>query len=153
MPSTTRSSPNWCRRCGASASVRPPTPAAASSCDQRIADGVAAARANDFGVAERELTSALSCPGPAAVRELAGVRLLQQRWSDVDALATLAVSQDPGDVYAWKLLGTARFIDDDPLGALAAWNRAGEPRLDIVRIDGLTRTRHRVVEQIGRAHV
>jgi hypothetical protein len=126
----------------------PSSPAAVSSCDQRIADGVAAARANDFAVAERELASALSCPGPAAVRELAGVRLLQQRWSDVEALATLAVSRDPGDEYAWKLLGTARFIGDDPAGALAAWNRAGEPRLDIVRVDGLTRTRHRVVERL-----
>ena len=51
-------------------------------------------------------------------------------------------------VYAWKLLGTSRFVQDDRDGALAAWNRAGEPRVDLVRIDGLTRTRHRVVERL-----
>jgi hypothetical protein len=120
----------------------------ATSCDQLVADGVTAARNNDLGVAERLLTSALSCPGSAAPRELAGVRLLQQRWSDVNALARVAVSQDPADAYAWKLLGTARFVEDDPVGALSAWNHAGEPRLDAVRIDGLARTRHRVVERL-----
>ena len=132
----------------ASRAVDVPDAAPASSCDQLISDGVFAARNNDLGIAERALTSAFSCPGSAAARELAGVRLLQQRWSDVDVLATAAVGEDAGDTYAWKLLATARFIQDDALGALDAWNRATEPRLDAVRIDGLTRTRHRVVERL-----
>lgn len=125
-----------------------PVAAPLSSCDQLISDGVAAARNNDLGVAERALTSALSCPGSAAARELAGVRLLQQRWSEVDSLASAAVVHDAADTYAWKLLATARFVQDDPLGALDAWNHAAEPRLDVVRIDGLRRTRHRVVERL-----
>lgn len=125
-----------------------PAAAPLSSCDQLISDGVTAARNNDLGLAERALTSALSCPGSAAARELAGVRLLQQRWNDVESLASAAVGHDSGDTYAWKLLATARFIQDDALGALDAWNRAAEPRLDVVRIDGLRRTRHRVVEQL-----
>ena len=45
-----------------------------------------------------------------------------------------------------KLLATARFVEGDPIGALDAWNQAGEPRVDLVQIDGLQRTRHRVVE-------
>ena len=125
-----------------------PLAASLSSCDQLIRDGVSAARNNDLGVAELALTSAFSCPGSAAARELAGVRLLQQRWTDVDSLATAAVAEDAGDIYAWKLLATARFIQDDALGALDAWNHAAEPRLDAVRIDGLIRTRHRVVERL-----
>jgi hypothetical protein len=137
---------------GAAAVIAPPAPPvpspAATSCDQLIADGVTAAGNNELGVAERLLTSAFSCPGSAAPRELAGVRLLQQRWSEVNALARVAVEQDPQDAYGWKLLGTARFIEDDPAGALSAWNHAGEPRLDAVRIDGLARTRHRVVERL-----
>ncbi len=136
---------------GTATTVQPldaPATVPRSSCDQLISDGVAAARNNDLGSAEIALTSAFSCPGSAAARELAGVRLLQQRWTDVDALATVAVTQDAGDTYAWKLLATARFIEDDPLGALDAWNRASEPRVDAVRIDGLTHTRHRVVERL-----
>jgi len=125
-----------------------PAAAPTSSCDQLISEGVSAARSNDLGIAERALTSAFSCPGSAAARELAGVRLLQQRWNDVDLLATAAVAEDARDTYAWKLLATARFVQDDTRGALDAWNRASEPRLDAVRIDGLTRTRHRVVERL-----
>ncbi len=132
----------------AAAAVRPAAIAANESCDQRVAAGIRAAQANDLQAAERALTSALGCPGPAATRELAGVRLLQRRWPEVTELASTAVAVDPNDSYAWKLLGTSRFVQDDRDGALAAWNRAGEPQVDLVRIDGLTRTRHRVVERL-----
>ncbi len=137
---------------GASASVTPPKPApledSPGACDRLVARGVSAAHANDLEGAEQALTSALSCPGPAATRELAGVRLLQRRWPEVADLAATAVAIDPADTYAWKLLGTARFVENDRLGALRAWNRAGEPRLDLVQVDGLRRTRHRVVENL-----
>ncbi|HEY6359584.1 MAG TPA: C39 family peptidase [Vicinamibacterales bacterium] len=126
----------------------PTTAVGDQSCEQRIRAGVAAARANDLDAAERVLSAALACPGPAASRELAGVRLLQRRWPEVTELATAALEADPHDGYAWKLLGTSRFVQDDRRGALAAWNRVSEPRVDLVRIDGLTRTRHRVVEQL-----
>lgn len=119
-----------------------------SSCERLVADGVRLAQANDLDGAERALTAALACPGSAAVRELAGVRLLQKRWPEVTDLASTAVAEDARDTYAWKLLATGRFVQDDRLGALDAWNEAGEPRLDLLRIDGLTRTRHRVVEQM-----
>lgn len=119
-----------------------------AACDRLIAEGVRHAQASDLGSAERALTSALACPGSAAARELAGVRLLQRRWAEVSDLASAAVATDADDAYAWKLLATSRFVQDDRLGALDAWNRAGEPRVDLVRVDGLTRTRHRVVEQL-----
>jgi hypothetical protein len=114
------------------------------SCPARVGAGVAAAQANELGAAAETLLASLSCPG--AVRELAGVRLLQQRWPDVTALASLATAEDPADAHAWRLLGTSRFVQDQPLEALAAWNRAGEPRLDRISVLGLERTRQRVVE-------
>jgi hypothetical protein len=76
------------------------------------------------------------------------VRLLQRRWPDVEALAGAAVAVAPGDAHAWRLLGTSRFVQDDPGGALDAWNRVEEPRVDLLAVAGLTRTRQRVVERL-----
>ena len=119
---------------------------AATPCEQQVAEGVRLAQATDLDGAERALSAALGCP--AAMRELAGVRVLQKRWAEASDLASAAVEADAADTYAWKVLATSRFVQNDRLGALAAWNEAGEPRLDLVRFDGLTRTRHRAVEQL-----
>jgi hypothetical protein len=121
---------------------------ASTPCDTLIADGVRHAQANDLAAAERVLTTALTCPGPAAPRELAGVRLLQKRWPEVVHLASAAVALDAQDAHSWKLLATGRFLQDDRAGALSAWNEVGEPRVDLVRVDGLRRTRQRVVERL-----
>ena len=133
---------------GASA-VPPPSLAARPTlaCDQLIADGVASAQAGDVATAELHLTRALDCAPPAARRELAGVRLLQRRWADVEALASGALELDPADAQAWRLLGTSRFVQADRIGALGAWNHVSEPRIDIVRVAGLERTRQRLVER------
>jgi hypothetical protein len=121
---------------------------AESPCDARIAEGVRLAQSNDLDAAERLLTGALSCRGSAPLRELAGLRLLQRRWSEVSDLASAAVTEDPNDAHAWRLLATSRFIQEDRGGALDAWNHVGEPRVDLVRVDGLVRTRQRVVEDL-----
>jgi hypothetical protein len=118
------------------------------SCDGLVADGVRRAQANDLDGAERSLTFALSCGGAAALRELAGVRLLQRRWADVESLASTAVRIEPKNTYGWQLLGTSLFVQNDSMNALAAWNQAGEPRIDLLRIAGLTRTRQRPVERL-----
>ena len=118
------------------------------SCDDRVAGAVRQAGDNDLASAERTLVSALSCPGSAALRELAGVRVRQQRWPEAADLATAAVNRDPSDTYAWKLLATARFIADDRGGALDAWNEAREPKMDLLRLDGLTRTRFGVAQHL-----
>jgi hypothetical protein len=115
-------------------------------CDQRVAEAVRLAQTGDLATAERLLASAIGCP--AALRELAGVRALQKRWAEASDLASAAVAADGQDAYSWRLLATSRFVQGDRMGALAAWNRVGEPRLDLVRIDGLTRTRHRIVERL-----
>lgn len=131
---------------GAGGIMPPPIVPSGGACDQQVADGVRLAQAGQFDAAERVLASALGCP--AALRELAGVRVLQKRWLEASDLAAAATREDPADAYAWKVLATSRFVQNDRAGALDAWNRTGEPRLDLVRIDGLTRTRHRVVEQV-----
>src|SRR5262249_3814236 len=69
------------------------------------------------------------------------------RWAEAADLASAALAREPGDAYASRLLATARFIGDDQLGALEAWNHTREPRIDLIRIDGLVRTRYRVVER------
>ena len=134
-----------------SRSSEPPAPVAAtegSSCADLIASGVQRAQAGQFDEAERRLTSALSCGGAAPVRELAGLRLLQRRWLEVGELATAALAVDPMDEYAWQLLATSRFVQNDPEGALEAWNRIEQPRVDLVAVGGLTHTRQRVVERL-----
>ena len=122
--------------------------ASTTPCDAQIAEGVRQAQQNDLDGAERTLVSALSCPGAGAFRELAGLRFAQQRWADAEDLAAVAVKRDPSDVYSWKLLATARFIGSSRLAALDAWNRAGEPRIDLIRVDGLIRTRYDVVQRL-----
>ena len=119
-----------------------------SSCEGLLADGIRLAQTNDLDAAEQRLTSALSCGGSAPLRELAGLRLLQRRWSEVSDLAAAAVREDPTDDHAWRLLATSRFVQDDRSGALEAWNHVDEPRVDLVRVDGLVRTRQRVVEDL-----
>jgi hypothetical protein len=121
---------------------------APGACAQLIASGVAQAQAGDFAAAERSLTTALSCGGAGALRELAGVRVLQKRWDDVEALSATATGIDPGEPYGWRLLGTSRFVQNNRAGALSAWNHVGEPRLDLLRVAGLGRTRQRVVENL-----
>jgi hypothetical protein len=116
-------------------------------CEWLIGEGVRLAQAGDHGGAERALLAALPCGGSAPWRELAGVRFLQRRWSDATDLAAAAVTEDAGDAHAWRLLATSRFLQDDREGALTAWNVVGEPRVDLVRVDGLTRSRQRVVER------
>lgn len=135
------------------ASSKTPQPEPLSSeplttCDQQIADGVGLAQKGDVDAAERTLVAALSCPGDAAFRELAGLRVVQRRWSDAVDLASAAVARDPSDEYAWRLLATARFVTDDALGALDAWNEVREPRIDLIQVNGLTRTRFAVVQHL-----
>jgi hypothetical protein len=121
---------------------------AGSPCDQLVAEGVRLAQAGDHAGSERTLTSALSCPGGAAYRELAGLRALQKRWSDTASLAEAATQADASDAYAWQLLATARFLQDDRPGALAAFNQAGQPAVDTVQVTGLRRTSADVIEDV-----
>ena len=84
----------------------------------------------------------------SALRELAGVRFAQQRWHDAAEFARRALALDGSDAYAWDMLGSSLFMQDDAAGALRAWNRIGKPRVDLVKIDGLQRARYQAMSDV-----
>lgn len=114
-----------------------------SACDLLVEHQVGVAVAGDADTAEQGLLAASRlCPLDAApLRELAGLRFSQRRWSDARDLARAATGLAPDDVYAWQLLGSSRFLLGDAVGALDAWNHAGEPRVDTMTVSGAMHTR------------
>lgn len=114
-----------------------------SACDLLVDHHVGVAVAGDADTAEQGLLAASRlCPLDAApLRELAGLRFSQRRWRDARDLAREATRLAPDDVYAWQLLGSSRFLLGDAVGALDAWNRAVEPRVDTIAVSGAVRTR------------
>jgi hypothetical protein len=84
-------------------------------------------------------------PGGDSMRERAGALFLDKRYDDAAHFAGLAVDANPDDHESWQLLAASRFLEGDAAGALEAWNRRNEPRVDLPRIDGLSRTRYDVV--------
>jgi hypothetical protein len=116
-------------------------------CQPWVTEAIRLAGAGELGRAETFLGRARAeCPESSAPwRELAAIRLLERRHGEAVPLAETAVSREPRDLHAWRVLGAARFLDRNDLDALAAWNRVGEPAIDLVRIEGLIGTRHRVV--------
>ncbi len=90
-------------------------------------------------------TPAHTSPGGNSVRERAGALFLEKRYADAAHLAALAVEQNPDDHESWQLLAAARYLDGDSRAAIDAWNQRDEPRVDLARVDGLSRTSHDVV--------
>ena len=131
----------------APASSEPRVRAAQTPCGALVERGVDMALAGDGEGAGLALVAATRlCPGDADPwRELAGLRFSQGRWAESRDLALSAVRLAPDDPYAWQLVATCRFLTGDVMGALDAWNRTGEPRLDTTDIHGADRTRQPVV--------
>jgi hypothetical protein len=124
-----------------------PAPQLDRPCRTLVDEGVRLARGGDLEAADRVLgTARRECPGtPAPPREMAGVRFLQRRWSEAAALAAAALEIDPGDRLARETLAASQMLEGDEAAALETWNALGAPRVDLVRIDGLSRTAHQVV--------
>jgi tetratricopeptide (TPR) repeat protein len=120
----------------------------ADGCGALVQQGVRLAQSGDHDSAEAALSTALElCPtSAAAARELAGLRFVQSRWQEAAQLATRAAARAPDDAHAWRLLASSRFVQNDVDGALQAWNRIGEPRIDLLRVEGLNRTPYAIVE-------
>ncbi|HEY7292473.1 MAG TPA: papain-like cysteine protease family protein [Vicinamibacterales bacterium] len=118
-----------------------------SECDRLVDAAVRDIRSKGLDRADDILAPIRErCPESAApLRELAAVRFGQHRWSDAASLAREALDIDPHDQYAPLVLGASLFMQDDPLGALRAWNKVGKPRLNSVRIEGLRRSRYDVI--------
>jgi hypothetical protein len=122
-----------------------------TACDRLLDDALDKIAADGPGVADQTLDTVIDkCPGDSApLRELAGIRFAQHRWRDAADLAQRALARNPGDTYAWDVLGSSRFVQDDPDAALQAWNHIDKPKLDSVQIAGLSRARYAMVAQIA----
>src|SRR5918993_696754 len=64
-------------------------------------------------------------------REEAGALFLKKRYTQAANLAQLVVEQHPDDLESWQLLAASRYLEGDADGALDAWNRRQEPRVDL----------------------
>lgn len=119
----------------------------ADSCDRLLDEAIARIGAAGPQSADAILESVRAeCPRSAGpLRELAGVRFAQQRWTDAAFLARQALARDRDDAYAADVLGSSLFMQDDAAGALDAWNRIGKPRVDRVQIAGLHHARYQTI--------
>ena len=140
-------------RRGADTSVGPYNETgSADRCSTLLDRGIEEVRTRGLDMADEILGRVRAeCPAAAGpLRELAGVRFAEHRWTDAVALARAALHLDASDTYALDVLGSSLFMLDDPVGALRAWNEIGRPRLDIVRVEGLRRTRYAsIVDVVG----
>lgn len=123
--------------------AEPASSGGGSACEVLVGQGVELARAGQAEAAETRLSAAagLCADSAAALRELAGLRFRAALWREAASLAEAATRLEPDDTHAWRTLAASRYLAGDPERALRAFNRLGEPRLDLVRIDGLERTR------------
>lgn len=71
-----------------------------------------------------------------------------QNYGAASRLAERAVRANAGDTEAWQLLAASQYLDGKSDVALDAWNRTGQPRVDLVRLEGLVKTPHRTVERL-----
>ena len=117
-----------------------PTP---GTCGPAVDEAVGLASRGETTAARRLLEeSTVRCPGePAGWRELAGLDALKRDWPRAAGNARRALAADGGDHHAARILATSLFLEGDTIGALRAWNRTGEPTLDLVDVRGLERTR------------
>jgi hypothetical protein len=120
-------------------------------CDRLLHEALDKIDISGPGVAGEALEAVRrQCPTASApLSELAGVRFSQKRWHEAAELAEQALDRDPENSYAWDVLGSSRFVQDDMRGALEAWNHIGKPRLDSIQIAGLTRTRYAFVAAVA----
>lgn len=136
------------------AAPRPPTSADTllTPCKDLTQHGVDLAVKGDTANAEQSLVAAtVLCPNdPAPLRELAGLRFSERRWNEAEALAQRAIALAPSDPYAWQLTATSRYVSGRTMDALAAWNRAGEPRIDTIAVSGAERTPQPALERAMR---
>jgi hypothetical protein len=125
----------------------PVAPSIPSPCTAMVSEGVRLAETTDRDGARRLFeVAAETCPdSPAPWREMAGLHALRGEWAEAAADARRALSKVPADPLASQILATALYLQGDADGALAAWNDAGEPIIDLVNIVGLQRTRYGVV--------
>jgi hypothetical protein len=117
-------------------------------CKEQLAETVRATRGGELETTDVALEKIrVRCPKSSAVlRELAGVRFARQHWSEATDLAAAAITAGDTDPYSWEVLASSRYMQDDLVGALEAWNHVGKPLINSVRIQGIRRTRYPIVD-------
>lgn len=122
----------------------------ADACERMTLDAVEGIRQAGLSAAEARLAVLeTQCPDSGApLRELAGIRFAQRRWGEAGDLARRAAALNDRDAYAWDVLGSSRFMQDDVSGALDAWNHIAKPRVDSVHIEGLRRARYQTITEV-----
>jgi peptidase C39-like protein len=133
-----------------SSAVRLPRRSSGEPCGDLMNEGTRLAGRDDVTGARRLFDlAARRCPEAAGPwRELAGLHALAAEWPAAASDARRALSKDSSDALAARILATALFLDDDVDGALAAWNRVGEPIIDLINVTGLERTRYEVAARL-----
>jgi hypothetical protein len=121
-------------------------PSTGGICGSMVDEAVRRANGGAVGEAEQLLELATArCPGEAAPwRELAGVHAVRNEWTLAAAGAQRALAADPHDEHAARTLATSLFLTGNAAGALDAWNKVGEPTIDLIDIQGLERMRFAV---------
>ena len=66
-------------------------------------------------------------------------------WAGAAREAELALAAEPDDIGALRLLAGSRFLEGDSERALRAWNQLGEPRVDLLQVEGARRMRQSVL--------
>ena len=122
-------------------------PAALAGCQGQMDEALALAGKGEHAAARRSLLDAAgACPDASAPwRELAGLDALDQNWENAARHARRALAIDRDDEHAWRVLATAEYLRHRDPEALTAWNALGEPRTDLVDIQGIRYTRYMVI--------
>jgi hypothetical protein len=125
-------------------------PTGATACDEQLNRALVEGRERGLDRAATLLDAIRAeCPAAAGpLRELSGVRFAQHRYDDAAALARQALALEGGDAYALDVLGSSLFMQDDAAGALRAWNQIDRPRVNLVRVEGVRRTRHQTIAEV-----
>jgi hypothetical protein len=123
------------------------SPGAAPGTRTGVDHGIRLANDGDYVAARRALEAVtVEEPGNAAAwRELAGVDALERKWDAAAEHVRRAVAIDSNDAHAWRVLATAEYVRHHDVAALDAWNRIGEPAIDLVDVKGLQATRYDAV--------
>ena len=124
----------------------PRTSTDSDPCARMVDEAVRVANGGDVNNARVTLEAAAAhCPRSASAwRELAGLDALAAEWPKAAEDARRALERDPRDAHASRILATALYLQDDPDGALDAWNTLGEPLIDLIDVVGLERTRYAI---------
>jgi len=121
--------------------------AAVPTLEAELGPGTAGSGGSGPGPADGSSASGASSTLPssllAATEALRGNRPADAERQVGEWLET-ATPEDPSRPLAWRLLASARYLDGRSGAALEAWNRVGEPRVDLVQLRGLQGMRHRL---------